>query len=186
MGLSGGTEFDTNVEFLVYNDNEEAFSTEFTFRSWEKVSLLDISGIFNQDFLRDFTGHDPAEVMGSRDLEAGWFRMTGRVANSADASIQDPAVYGFLLERGGGAGAADLPFENGSRVGHLLPDSPSGDNEESSGWNGTAPSEQVHRRTPGSLLLYPEFDNHAGVISILTVTNAGDAGVTARFVYYGR
>ena len=88
-------------------------------------------------------------------------------------------------ERGGGLGVADLPFETGSRSGHLLPSAVLGDNEEAGGSNAVDPDAQVDRRRGGSLLLYPEFDNRAGVISILTVTNAGPDTVSAHFVYYG-
>jgi hypothetical protein len=186
VGLSGGTEFDTNVDFLLYNDNEEVFSTQHTFRSWAKVRLLDISGAFSHEFLRFFTDQDPEEVLGDPDAEAGWFSMQGRVANSSAASIYDPAIYGFLIERGGGTGAASPPFEQGSRTGHLLPGDVLGDNEEARGVNPNDPTSNVHRRSTGSLLLYPEFDNHAGVLCILTVTNVGKEAVTARFTYYGQ
>jgi hypothetical protein len=42
-------------------------------------------------------------------------------------------------------------------------------------------------RNAGSLLLYPEFDNRVGDVSVLTITNVDDAvSVDVEFVYIGR
>ena len=42
-------------------------------------------------------------------------------------------------------------------------------------------------RNPGSLLLYPEFDNRVGDATVLTVTNTSTTDdVTVHFVYIGR
>ena len=186
IGLSGGSAFSTTVDFQVYNDNEEAFSTEHSFKCWEKVSLGSVSGVFSADFLRDFTNHDPNEVYGSSTLEAGWFRMQGRLSNSVGGQILDPAVYAVLLERSGSATIADLPFEVGGRAGHLLPHHLQGDNEEWDGMNSYDPGADSRRRAPGSLLLFPEFDNRDGVVSVLTVTNTSRDDVNVHFVYVGR
>ena len=40
-------------------------------------------------------------------------------------------------------------------------------------------------RNPGSLLLYPEFDNRAGDVTVLTVTNTTASEVDVEFVYIG-
>jgi hypothetical protein len=111
IGLTGGKEFDVTLDFLIYNDNEEVFSSEVTFRCWERKRLLDISGIFSNDFLANWTNHNPNEVFGAPAIESGWFRMDGAVANSVATSIPDPAFYAVLIERIGQYAAADLPFE---------------------------------------------------------------------------
>jgi hypothetical protein len=113
IGLAGGAQFHTTVDFLIYNDNEEVFSSEYTFRCWERVELLEISGIFANTFLKDFTNDDPQELLGAPTIETGWFRVWGALASSTTTSIQDPAIYGVLVERIGNRGAADLPFEAG-------------------------------------------------------------------------
>jgi hypothetical protein len=113
IGLTGGAAFYTTVDFLIYNDNEEVFSSEYTFRCWERVKLLDISGIFMNNFLQNFTNDDPQEMLGAPTIETGWFRMDGALASSTTTTLQDPAVYGVLVERIGMYGAADLPFETG-------------------------------------------------------------------------
>jgi hypothetical protein len=113
IGLTGGARFETTVDFLIYNDNEEVFSSEYSFKCWERVELLQISGIFDNNFLQNFTNHDPQELLGAPDIETGWFRMDGALASSTTTSLSNPAVYGVLVERIGNRGAADLPFETG-------------------------------------------------------------------------
>lgn len=128
IALSGGTAFDTRIDFLIWNDNEEIFSSEHTIHCWERVSLLDISGIFANSFLQQWTNHDPQEILGAPAIESGWMRLQGGVANSVTTSIDDPSIYAVLVERLGARGAADLPFEEGARTnGELLPRTVQGD-----------------------------------------------------------
>ncbi|HIG12390.1 MAG: hypothetical protein ABGY71_03065 [bacterium] len=131
IALSGGTAFDTTVDFLIFNDNEEIFSSEHTFNCWEQISLLDISGIFDNEFLAMWTNHDPLEMIGAPTMETGWIHIEGAQANSHNTTIVDPAVYAVLVERVNGnpsLGAADLPFEKGTRTnGEFLPRSNLGD-----------------------------------------------------------
>ena len=184
IALSGGRQFQTSLDFLVHNDNEEEFSTSHTFRCWERVFLGDISGVFTNDFLANFTNHDPAEhVFGA---ESGWMTIDGGVAVSSAASIQDPAFYAVYVEHILGVRMADLPFERCLQSGHLLPDSVTGDNEES-GAAGQSCQDSIGRRKPASLLLFPEYDNRGGEVSLITVTNTNaQAGVTAHYIYVGR
>ncbi|MCA8980013.1 MAG: hypothetical protein KDC14_08310, partial [Planctomycetes bacterium] len=51
VDLTGGRDFTTVLDFLVYNDNEEVFSAEHSFECWDRVPLLDISGVFGNQFL---------------------------------------------------------------------------------------------------------------------------------------
>ncbi len=129
IGLSGGAAFSTTVDFLIYNDNEEVFSSEYTFDCWDRVKLLHISGIFAQNFLAQFTNQDAQEVLGQSSIESGWMRIDGGIANSTVVSIDDPAFYAVLLEKvGNNRGASDLPFEQGLQAnGDLLPRSIFGD-----------------------------------------------------------
>lgn len=121
IGLSGGSRFSTTVDFLVYNDNEEVFSTEYTFRCWAKTKLKDISSVFNQDFLKDFTNHAPNELFGAANVETGWMRLNGAVANSTTTSIQDPAILAVLIEGLLVFRGADLPYGEGVQLnGSLL------------------------------------------------------------------
>ena len=116
IGLSGGARFETTLDFLIYNDDEEVFSAEHSFSCWEKRPLMEISGIFAQSFLRDWTSHDPDEILGGGGRESGWFRLEGALASSSSTSITSPAVYAVLVERVGPYAASDLPFELCSRT----------------------------------------------------------------------
>ncbi len=111
LALTGGPEFTTWIDFLIYNDNEEEFSTSHSFHCWERINLLDISNVFSNAFLAGSTNHAPNEILGLGELEAGWFRIDGALAQSSTTSIEDPAVWAVLIERLGGFAAADLPFE---------------------------------------------------------------------------
>lgn len=132
IDLSGGKHFNTTVDFLIFNDNEDLFSTEYSFRCWEKPSLLDISNIFGQEHLANGTANDPEEILGNPNQESGWFRVNGGSATSTNGTlIVDPAIYAVLIERTNlEQQAADLPFEDcGQDNGALLPNSPNGDQD---------------------------------------------------------
>jgi hypothetical protein len=116
IGLTGGAQFDTTVDFLIYNDNEEEFSAEHTFYCWDRVHLMDISMIFENQFLANFTDNAANEILGAPHIEAGWFKFWGSSASSSSTTLIDPAVYGVLVERIGNRGAADLPFETGENT----------------------------------------------------------------------
>jgi hypothetical protein len=128
LGLSGGLQFETVIDFLVYNDNEEVFSAQRQIRCWERVPLDVISGVFTQSFLAT-TNHAGNEPLGASGRESGWIHVDGGVAYSTSEQILDPAVYAVLVERvTRGAGAADLPFECGENdTGSLWPKGPFGD-----------------------------------------------------------
>ncbi|MFT7669994.1 MAG: hypothetical protein ACI8X5_002701 [Planctomycetota bacterium] len=120
IGLSGGAKFETTVDFLIYNDNEEVFSAEHTFYCWDRIPLTDVTGVFANDFLQNSTNHDLTEHLGA-GIESGWMRIHGAIASSTSTDIADPAVYAVLIERIGAYGGADLPFEEGSNTnGKLL------------------------------------------------------------------
>lgn len=129
IGLSGGAAFETKLDFLIFNDNEEIFSSEHAFRCWDRVPLLRISNIFENDFLKMWTNDDPDELLGAPEIETGWIHVQGAVANSVSHSINNPSVYCVLVTRvDQNRGAADLPFERGCRTnGELFPRSNAGD-----------------------------------------------------------
>ena len=125
IGLTG-TKFDTTVDFLIYNDNEEVFSSQYTFDCWERVPLLSISGAFSNDFLLNFTNNDPGEIQGFPVFESGWFIMNGAVANSTAATVGQPAMLAVMVEVSRLSSAA-LPFTIGEQTnGQLLSQSVSG------------------------------------------------------------
>jgi len=192
IGLSGGREFETTADFLIMNDNEEVFSSEHTFGCWDRVRLMDISGAFGRQFLKT-TDHDPLEVDvgGGNTIETGWFSVQGKMAESFSHTIPDPAMYGVYVEQVNQAAnvlsGADLPFEVCKRSGHLFPAGLFGDNEEADPQGGTDCSSNLPRRTPGSLLLFPEFDNRQAAVTVFTITNTdANSGTDVHMVYLGR
>lgn len=128
VNLTGGTQFDAIVDFLVYNDNEEPLSAQYQFRCWSKNSLLTISGLFANEFLLT-TNHAVNEIPGANHVKTGWMRIDGNVAFfSSNTQIEDPAFLAVLVEKIGPFKAADLPFAQGTQSnGDLLPQSINGD-----------------------------------------------------------
>ncbi|MBK7877394.1 MAG: hypothetical protein IPJ77_16930 [Planctomycetes bacterium] len=128
VNLTGGTQFDAILDFLVYNDNEEPLSAQYQFRCWSKSSLLSISGVFSNEFLLS-TNHAVNEIPGANYVKTGWIRIDGNVAYSTNTQVQDPAFLAVLVEKIGPFKAADLPFAAGTQSnGDLLPQSINGDN----------------------------------------------------------
>jgi hypothetical protein len=130
VALSGGTAFTTIAGMWIYNDNEEAFSAQHSFRCWTRKSLRSLNGVFSQSFLAS-TNHAANEVLGYPSVETGWIRVYGQTAFSTAEQINDPALYAVLIEIVSGHGAADLPFESVELQanGALLPNSPFGDGD---------------------------------------------------------
>lgn len=135
VGLTGA-QFQTVVNILAYNDNEEAFSAQYQFGCWAKVRLADVSSLFTQTFLK-FTNHHPSEIFGLPDVESGWFRMDGAIAFSSETTVASPAFAAMLVESSRGnsifgsvfsfylgalSETASMPFYQGRQGnGDLLP-----------------------------------------------------------------
>lgn len=110
VGLSGGSQFTTQVLILFYNDNEVTYSTQYTFRCWDDPRLTEIDGGFLETFL-DSEENNPNEILGATDKESGWMRIDGQIATSSADAITDPAIYAVLFERFGTWVVCDLPWE---------------------------------------------------------------------------
>jgi hypothetical protein len=115
IGLTGAR-FTSIINFLIYNDNEEVFSAQYSFDCWDRVRLTDVSNAFSRDFLLS-TNQNPFEIQGATpSLEAGWYRMDGNLAFSTAAQVSDPAFLALQLERLNaiaGSAVASLPFCKG-------------------------------------------------------------------------
>jgi hypothetical protein len=124
INLTGGGRFTATADFLIYNDNEQVFSAQHSFKCWEMKRLSSISSAFTRDFLLS-TFQNPFEVLGAPHLESGWMKINGNVAQSRAASIDDPAILAVLVEQFFAIatfGSADLPFHSGEQDnGDLLP-----------------------------------------------------------------
>ncbi|MEW6746163.1 MAG: hypothetical protein AB1486_25770 [Planctomycetota bacterium] len=122
INLTGGSQFTAEIDFSIYNDNEEPSSATWSFTCWDRKQLLQISGAFSATNLKYRNNQD--EIVGFPVLEAGWFMIDGIAANSDCDEIEDPAILHMLIEHTGRAfGGAELPFESVGKQtnGDLLP-----------------------------------------------------------------
>ncbi len=122
--LSGGAPWTAVVAFLLVNDNAVTFTTQTSFTCWRKQPLSAISGLFTDAALLG-TAQDPTEPVGLPGPELGWFKIDGLVANSAAATIVDPAILACLIEEWGGDSSCVLPFQTGTQSNGALPPNPS-------------------------------------------------------------
>lgn len=109
LNLTGGTPFTASLSITVYNDNEQPVVIDHKFRCWFDQPLDLINPAFSIFFLLG-TLHDPAEFdtdcNGTGDLETGWARIRGTVANSGMQIIPGPALLGAIT-------GTTLGFERG-------------------------------------------------------------------------
>ena len=129
INLTGGKQFTTTLDFLIYNDNEEVFSSQYEFFCWERTPLQSITNLFLNDYLKNGTNQDPEEILGFPGAESGWIRIDGGTANSVSTSIEDPAFYAILIEKNAETQmAADLPWNTCAQFnGILLPNTLNGE-----------------------------------------------------------
>jgi hypothetical protein len=97
LGLTGA-QFRTVISFLAYNDNEEAFSGQFTVDCWDIRRLQNISGVFTESFLES-TNHALGET-GVNGTETGWIRLVGQTAFSTAAQRNNPAFIAMSIDAG--------------------------------------------------------------------------------------
>jgi hypothetical protein len=134
VNLTGGAFFQSSLKFLVFNDNEQAWSTSYDFWCWEVVPLDAFGELFTNEWLLN-SNHDTdesLELFGNPEMETGWFRMDGDFAWSQAKSIDDPAFVSLLLEWYNGRLLASPPFDNGKQQDNatLWSVSVHGDNED--------------------------------------------------------
>lgn len=101
INLTGGPHALALVQFDVWNDNEFPLSTTKLFKCWFDVPLVQVSPLFDGFFLANNTPDDGQELdldcNQINDLETGWARINGVVANSPfGAPIANPALLGSI------------------------------------------------------------------------------------------
>lgn len=100
INMTGGFNHVANVQFDIWNDNEQALSATLAFNCWIEEPLDQISVVFNGQYLFQNTLHDLTELdincdqIG--DIETGWARIRGANASSSVESIPNPALLGAL------------------------------------------------------------------------------------------
>jgi hypothetical protein len=136
ISLTGGSQFTTLANLLIYDNNENQFSAQVSWTCWTRQHLTDISAIFDNGALA--LTAKASETAGSGGVVCGWFSVNGSVAFSSAFQISDPAVLAVLLDSYNGAVPGDsqagtprtaaLPFGEGENTnGRLLSHSLNGD-----------------------------------------------------------
>lgn len=124
INLTGGQWFLQQANVLVYNDNEQAFSSTVNFPCWLLTPLVNVSFATTQQFLLS-TNHDIHEIWDGipgvpppapQKQKAGWIEFVGQWAWNPTTSfyIENPSLYAVLIETLGGffgLSGADLPWQ---------------------------------------------------------------------------
>lgn len=134
INLTGGGQFIAQADILLYDNNENQFSSAISWFCWTRVPLsttgnpTGISAFFDEAFLINTSNNvEAAQAFG---VVSGWFTVDGSTANSTQTQLNDPAVLGVLLDSFVGAAprTAVLPYGEGiNRNGRLLSHSLFGD-----------------------------------------------------------
>jgi hypothetical protein len=119
INLVGGQFFEQQADVLVYNDNEQAFSSTVYFGCWDLFKLEDVSGATKATNLFS-SKHDPLELWDGNNnplvdhVKTGWIILESDWVWNPQTSFvhDDPCLYGVLIEKiGGSLSAADLPWQ---------------------------------------------------------------------------
>ena len=118
INLVGGQHFEQQADVLVYNDNEQAFSSTVYFPCWKIEQLGHVSGATYAYNLYS-SNHDPLELWdGNNDplathVKTGWFIIESDWVWNPQTSFvhDDPSLYGVLIEFISDLSAADLPWQ---------------------------------------------------------------------------
>lgn len=118
INLSGRYEFLATANFLVYDDYENVYSTQYQWRCWTKVPLsktaphgdplTGIDNLFNNAWLAANGGQ--GNLQGAAGVETGWMRIRGSSASSTVSQISNPSILAVLDETITTFGMSDIPY----------------------------------------------------------------------------
>ncbi|MEQ8767757.1 MAG: hypothetical protein RL885_27895 [Planctomycetota bacterium] len=113
VSLVGSSDFETRLDFAVYNNNEQEFSTTYALRCWAAVELTDIDSQFTNAFLVTTT-YDTADgglLIGT----TGWARIDGDRAVDIvgnEPQVLDPPFVGAMAQSLDGFASGHLLHES--------------------------------------------------------------------------
>jgi len=118
LSLTGG-EYLTNVNFIIYNDDEFQLSGQYSFACWTRTPLAAISGYFTEQGLST-TANDDRELDtdcdGEENFNTGWAIVRPTTALSITSpTIANPAVLGALANDGAPFMNARLLWESATK-----------------------------------------------------------------------
>ncbi|MEQ8766007.1 MAG: hypothetical protein RL885_18965 [Planctomycetota bacterium] len=116
VSLVGDDNFETRLDFELYNNNEYEFSATYFFRCFVAVELADIDESFTDDFLANtnIDTRDNGLVIGT----TGWARIDGDVAVDVvgnQAKRMDPPFVGAMAQSLSGYSAGHLLHETDAK-----------------------------------------------------------------------
>ncbi|MEQ8767755.1 MAG: hypothetical protein RL885_27885 [Planctomycetota bacterium] len=113
VSLVGSSDYETRLDLLPYNNNEEEFSLDYRFRCWASVNLCDIDEYFNDWFLKANTGYDDRNT--GLPQTSGWIELDGDRAVDVvgnEPAINDPPFVGAFVQALGYYAAGHLLHES--------------------------------------------------------------------------
>ncbi len=113
VSLVGSSDYETRLDLLPYNNNEEEFSLGLAFRCWVQIDLLEIDEYFNDWFLKANTGWD--DRVTGLPVTSGWIELDGDRAVDIignEPAIPDPPFVGAFIQALGPYAAGHLLHES--------------------------------------------------------------------------
>jgi hypothetical protein len=134
LNLTGGAQFLANADLLIYDNNENPFSSSVSFVCWTRLPLSTtgnvngVSAFFdNASLVATSNSTESSQAFG---IVSGWFSVDGTSAFSTQTQLNDPLILGVLLDTFAGITprTAEMPFGEGQNTnGRLLSHSLMGD-----------------------------------------------------------
>jgi hypothetical protein len=114
VALVGSSDYETRLDLLPYNNNEDEYSAGYRFRCWAAVKARDIDDLFSDTFLKSQPTWDNREI--GLPWTSGWVEIDGDEAVDVvgnEPKINDPPFVGAMVQALGRSASA----------GHLLHES---------------------------------------------------------------
>ncbi|MEQ8768331.1 MAG: hypothetical protein RL885_30790 [Planctomycetota bacterium] len=113
VSLAGSSDYETRLDLLPYNNNEDEFSADYRFRCWSAVRLLDIDGFFHDTFLKNLPTWDSRNT--GLSWTSGWIEIDGDEAVDIvgnEPKINDPPFVGAVVQAFGSYSSGHLMHES--------------------------------------------------------------------------
>ncbi|MEQ8768332.1 MAG: hypothetical protein RL885_30795 [Planctomycetota bacterium] len=113
VALVGSSDYETRLDLLPYNNNEDEFSASWNFRCWDAVSLLTIDGFFLDSFLKGLPTYDNRDI--GIPWTSGWIEIDGDEAVDVvgnEPKVEDPPFVGAVVQALGSYATGHLMHES--------------------------------------------------------------------------
>lgn len=113
VSLVGSSDYETRLDLLPYNNNEDEFSAGWNFRCWDAVKLLYIDSFFDDTFLKGLPTYDNRET--GIPWTSGWIEIDGDEAVDVvgnEPKVNDPPFVGAVVQAFGSYATGHLMHES--------------------------------------------------------------------------